>query len=299
MTRLLVAYDGSAAARSALEVAGALFPGAEVVVAHVRPEPTRFDEADPMLREGLARLGIEAAAEATETLAEGVELAGRAGLLAVGAGLAGPTPWRALRAEAAERDADVLVCGTRAASGVERALLGSTASSLVHHADRPLLVVPAGAPAGAGPVVAGYDGSEGSQTALRFAAAHFADRVVTVAHAWRSPVRHTLRSYALAHSGVDTLEDYVDSLDEVFRDLATEPAEEGAAFARSLGLRALARAPESGEGDWQALVSEAQRLGAAVVLVGSRGRGALAATVLGSVASGLVHAGKLPVLIVP
>jgi nucleotide-binding universal stress UspA family protein len=36
-----------------------------------------------------------------------------------------------------------------------------------------------------------------------------------------------------------------------------------------------------------------------VVLVGSRGRGAAAATVLGSVASGLVHAAALPVLVVP
>ena len=33
--------------------------------------------------------------------------------------------------------------------------------------------------------------------------------------------------------------------------------------------------------------------------LGSRGRGAVASTVLGSVASGLVHAAALPVLVVP
>ena len=67
----------------------------------------------------------------------------------------------------------------------------------------------------------------------------------------------------------------------------------------ALGLVARAAAPESGHGDWQTLLDGAQESGAAAILVGSRGRGAVAATVLGSVASGLVHAAALPVLIVP
>ena len=50
---------------------------------------------------------------------------------------------------------------------------------------------------------------------------------------------------------------------------------------------------------WRTLLGGATRHGAAAILVGSRGRGAAASTVLGSVASGLVHAAALPVLVVP
>ena len=83
------------------------------------------------------------------------------------------------------------------------------------------------------------------------------------------------------------------------RTVAEEIAAEGAEYARSLGLVARAAAPESGHGEWQTLLAGAQEAGAAAILVGSRGRGAVTSTVLGSVASGLVHAAALPVLIVP
>jgi nucleotide-binding universal stress UspA family protein len=43
----------------------------------------------------------------------------------------------------------------------------------------------------------------------------------------------------------------------------------------------------------------AESCGAPAILVGSRGRGAMASTVLGSVASALVHVAALPVLVVP
>jgi nucleotide-binding universal stress UspA family protein len=58
-------------------------------------------------------------------------------------------------------------------------------------------------------------------------------------------------------------------------------------------------APESGRGHARALLEAASDVHAAVVLVGSRGRGAVASTVLGSVASGLVNAAARPVLMIP
>ena len=191
------------------------------------------------------------------------------------------------------------MCGTRGEGPLERVVLGCTASSLLHHADRPLLLAPAGAVASDGPVVAGYDDSDGARGALRFAAEHLGQRPVVVAHAWRSPVRHTIRGHALEHSGIDSFADYADAVDRIYEDAAEEMAGEGAEYARSLGLVARAAAPESGHGEWQTLLAGAQEAGAAAILVGSRGRGAVTSTVLGSVASGLVHAAALPVSLCP
>jgi nucleotide-binding universal stress UspA family protein len=100
-------------------------------------------------------------------------------------------------------------------------------------------------------------------------------------------------------SGTDTQGDYAEAVDTIARDSAEETAEDGARYARELGLTAEARATESADGDWQALLAGAVDAGAVAILVGSRGRGAVASTVLGSVAAGLAHAATLPVLVVP
>jgi nucleotide-binding universal stress UspA family protein len=52
-------------------------------------------------------------------------------------------PAQALAELATERDARVIVIGTRGESPLRGALLGSTAHKLLHIADRPVLVVPA------------------------------------------------------------------------------------------------------------------------------------------------------------
>jgi nucleotide-binding universal stress UspA family protein len=305
MTRVLVGYDGSDAAGAAIAAAAALFPSAEATIATVQPPPPTVEAGamarvalpDAVIREGIERMREQAEERSRALAAEGVALAHAAGLQADPVVLVALSPWRALRDAA--RAYDVLVCGARGEGPVERVLVGSTASSLVHHTARPLLVVPAGVVSFDGPVFAGYDGSDGARLALRFAADQLGDRPVIVAHAWRSPVRHTLRGHALMGSGIDTFADYAETVDTIWREVAEDVAADGATFARGLGLTAEPRAPESGHGDWQTLRHGALEASAAVVLVGSRGRGAAAATVLGSVASGLVHAAALPVLVVP
>jgi nucleotide-binding universal stress UspA family protein len=150
MTRLLIAFDGSASAEVAIEAAAALFPGAEAVIATVKsPSPSveaaaiaRVALPDTMIREGVAHMSQEQERGALDHVAQGETLAGAAGLRATHRIVEGITPWRALRALADELAADVLVCGTRGAGAVDRVLMGSTATSLLHHADRPLLVVP-------------------------------------------------------------------------------------------------------------------------------------------------------------
>lgn len=305
MTRLVIGYDGSDSARAAVTAAGALFANAEAVVVNVHPEPpqpqqgamARLALPSDVIRRGIEEMARQTLERSRELAEEGVAHAAQAGLHATAATPTGNRPWRILL-ELAE-DADVLVTGTRGRGPIGRVVLGSTASTLVHQARVPLLVVPAETHAFDGPVVAGWDDSDGARTALAFAAAHMRERKLIVAHAWRSPIRHTLRGTALLDAPVQMLHDYAEGLDEIFTGVAEESATRGADEARGLGLQADAQTFEAPGGDWHALLEGARKAGAAALLVGSRGRGAVAATVLGSVASGLVHAGELPVLVVP
>jgi nucleotide-binding universal stress UspA family protein len=67
----------------------------------------------------------------------------------------------------------------------------------------------------------------------------------------------------------------------------------GTTYASGLGLAAEPSVLESERSDRHALLEGARAARASAILVGSRGR------VLGSVASGLVHAAERPVIVVP
>jgi nucleotide-binding universal stress UspA family protein len=72
---------------------------------------------------------------------------------------------------AEETDADLIVVGARGEGGFDDLRLGSVASDLIHHADRPVAIVPhVGGPIAGGAVVAGIDGSRANRPAIAFAA---------------------------------------------------------------------------------------------------------------------------------
>lgn len=85
----------------------------------------------------------------------------------------------------AEEGADLLVLGATGLGAIARALLGSTVAELAHNVHIPIVVVRGEQPDPAGPVVAGLDGSDAGDAAVRFAL-EFADRhntSVRVVHA--------------------------------------------------------------------------------------------------------------------
>ena len=49
-------------------------------------------------------------------------------------------PWQAICREATEEDADLVILGSHGYGGIDR-LIGTTASRVVHHADRPVMIV--------------------------------------------------------------------------------------------------------------------------------------------------------------
>ena len=306
---LLIAFDGSAAAAAAVRAAGTLFPGASAIIAHVRREPATLGHAaalariaipDASIAGGLAALDRAALEEAEATVASGVRASSEAGLRPEAAIVEGVgAPWHGLRRLARDRDATVIVCGSRGLGPFSRAAIGSTSSGLLHHADRPVLVVPDGGGGLGGPVIVGYDGSDAAATAVQRSAALLPGRDAIVVNVWESLVQHSLGGRALASGPIETARSLSEDLDECLRAIATDIAEQGATIASPEATRVTARAVEARGSAWHGLLAAARATGAALIAVGSRGRGAVAATVLGSVSSGLVHNADIPVLVVP
>jgi nucleotide-binding universal stress UspA family protein len=130
---VVVGYDGSdsakAALRAAIEVGRAY--GEKVVVAfgyELSPVGGELHDYHAALKE-----------LAGKRVAEAMELAGDDGVEAV---IVEQEPAQAFVDLAAERDARVIVVGSRGESPIKGALLGSTPHKLLHLSDRPVLVVP-------------------------------------------------------------------------------------------------------------------------------------------------------------
>jgi nucleotide-binding universal stress UspA family protein len=306
-TRLLIAYDGSTAAEAAVTTAGQLFAGAGgrlLTVVEPPLSPARVQafamalDADVIQRE-LELLERELMNDGREIAERGLELAATAGLtLETHVAVRDGSESQAILAEADAVDADVIVCGSRGRGGVARSLLGSTSTSVLHHAGRPVLVVPGGLDAIDGPAVIAYDGSPGARAAIAAAGRLLAGRPAVIVNVWYSPMRHTLSGRALAGAPVGELREFSADYEQVFADAAASVVEAGVTLAREAGLDASGEAIESGSGAWRAVADAARDRHAAVIVAGSRGRSGMASMVLGSVSSGIVHNAETPALII-
>ncbi|HET8756013.1 MAG TPA: universal stress protein [Solirubrobacteraceae bacterium] len=306
--RLVIAYDGSDAAEAAVATAGRLFGAARgrlVTVIEPTPGPAQVQafsfRLDPaIIQRELEALAQELMDDGRDVAARGVETAGTAGLtLEPSVMTRAGSESQTILAEADAVDADVVVCGSRGRGAVSRSLLGSTSTAVLHHATRPVLVVP-GEPGGAtdGPAMIAYDGSDGARAAIAATGRLVPGRAALVVHVWSSPLRHTLSGRALARAPLPELREFSADYERYFADVAAAVVEEGVALAREAGIDASGETVESGSGAWRALSELAIERGAAVIVAGSRGRGGIASTILGSVSSGLVHNAETPALIV-
>lgn len=132
---IIVGYDGSAHAKAALQAAlevGKAY-GDKVIIAFgydLNPVAGEIHDYHAAVKE-LADRRLSEALAATEGAGTEVE-----------ATIVERAPADALVALADERDARVIVIGTRGESPLRGALLGSTAHKLLHLTDRPVLVIP-------------------------------------------------------------------------------------------------------------------------------------------------------------
>jgi nucleotide-binding universal stress UspA family protein len=306
---VLIAYDGSPSAATAVRAAASLFGHGRASVAMVPPDPTLSVGSAVALVPNVAPIAVEetidglnaaARRQADELAAQAVEQARALGLDAEPATLApSAPPWATLLDGAHQLSADVLVCGTRGRGAFTRALLGSTSSSLLHQTDVPLLIVPDGGGTLDGPVVIAYDGSDGAKTAIEAVGRLFGGRAAVVVHGWEPAFHRSLAAQALAAGRVDAVGEIVVRLHEALANQAAETTEEGVAAARAAGLDAVGDTVEADDGVWRAVLGAARAHGASAVATGTRGLGAARSVLLGSVSSGLVQNAEVPTLVVP
>ena len=148
---ILVAYDGSPEAKTALARAAALLPGRAAVVAtvwepglaSVLPDPGGIGgPAAPVDLGAVAEVDELMAKRAAGVAAEGAERARRAGLQAEPVSTEDEGNVAEMIARMAdEHEAAVVVVGSRGLSGLKARLLGSTSESILHHCRRPVLIV--------------------------------------------------------------------------------------------------------------------------------------------------------------
>jgi nucleotide-binding universal stress UspA family protein len=147
-----------------------------------------------------------------------------------------------------------------------------------------------------GPVLFAYDGSTHAKAAIEQAATVLQPGPAVVATAWGS-FRAGAPAALLALPG-DMVATAIDTLDEAGREAAEILAAEGAELARAAGFDAEPRAVQSAGPFFAGLLQLANELDARAIVAGSRGRSSLAAAVLGSVSTGLLHHTIRPVLVV-
>jgi nucleotide-binding universal stress UspA family protein len=179
-------------------------------------------------------------------------------------------------------DADLLVIGRTGSGELRHHVLGSTSQYCVTHSHAPVAVVPTGAvPAAASSLAVGFDGSDHAADALRwaldFAGDHAVVRVIAAIEVapWVDP-ELTRQRFG---NEIDEEEQRITSaLDAIDPDRRAE---------RSIVLT----------GPRQALADAQER--ADLVVVGTRGHGRIAAGLLGSVSTWLLHDAAVPVVVVP
>ncbi|MDQ6715534.1 MAG: universal stress protein [Actinomycetota bacterium] len=190
---------------------------------------------------------------------------------------------------AASETADTVVLGSRGLGALRGAFAGSTSMHLAAHAACPVVVVRetgSDDPTSAR-VVVGVDGSEASTDAVEYAFAQASHRGLglTAVHAWA-----LLFTPGVLGSGTQA-----EVLDQIGTQEAALAAESLAGWAEKypdVDVRS-----HTVNGHVVDELADASR-GAALIVVGHRGRGGFAGLLLGSVAQGLLHRAHCPVAVV-
>ena len=290
MRPLLICYDGSAAAESAIDVAAAALEPRRAIVLNVAPRLTvaeSFATVGSIVSGEAAFEGVNKA-DALRRARAGARRARQAGLDAEPRVCVAAPMWEGIVEAADGVDAAVVVMGSRGRHGLRQFAEGSVSHDVAAHAGRPIFIAPRGARATAGPILICYDGSEQARKAIETAAALVRVREAVVLDA--VPLR-----ISVGYSEWPAEAPWVDEADAA---VALQGAEMGAEVARRAGLDAFATT-HAATSIPRAVRDIADEVDASVIVVGSRGLTGVREIVERSVSRAVATHAHRPVLIVP
>jgi nucleotide-binding universal stress UspA family protein len=146
-------------------------------------------------------------------------------------------------------------------------------------------------------IVICYDGSEDSRAAIEKAGDLLRGQPATVLTVW-PPFAHILASTPTGlgpMAGLANMED----IDDASRKQAERRAAEGTELARKSGLDATPRTCSQETTTADAILTEAEAVGAEAIVMGSRGLTALKSLLLGSVSHAVIQHADRTVIVVP
>ncbi|GLP76728.1 universal stress protein [Mycobacterium antarcticum] len=283
--RVVVGVDGSPSSDAAIGWAAheAASRGVPLTLVSVQPMPLEMSWPLPMMWSDSSELqheyGDTVVARAREVVVDAV---GRGIVEVDGEVSVGPIIPTLVDLS---KGSDMIVVGGRGQGPVDRLLLGSVSSGLLHHAKCPVAVIPdevsADPPRADAAVLVGIDGSPASETATAIAFDEASRRGVRLRalHVWSDWTDFELPGYDLSRAGTQAqlaLAERLAGWQERYPDVAVD------------------RIVVCGH-PVEAILSHAGS--AQLVVIGSHGRGGFAGMLLGSVSAAVAASATVPVIV--